>query len=433
MRIHDKRRKWRRVDKYSLQGEIVRGLVLQGGGAKGAFQAGAIKALLERGYTFDGVVGTSIGALNATLMAQGEFDILYTVWETMGIDKVLDVDAEKWSKIKSKDFSKTTISYIKDFVVNFFRKGGLETTKAKALISQYTNEEKLRKSKIDFGLVTVMRKGEFSFEAKTLFKDDIPEGMIADYVMASANFPLFTKHTIGENRYYDGGLYDNLPINMLLDKGYDDIVAIRLGDSLAPVKKPYISEAKIMYIDPSDKIGSVLDFDSANIQKAIKTGYYDAIRAIDKLDGRKYCIEPLDANAFDALMLNLPDSFYDYCVKVFETDFSGVRLDKYIFVSKKLQEMLKLKSERKVVWMTLIEIFAEYAGVDRYKVYSFDELLEKLRYEYYRGFRFAADIKKKLQKSNTREAKGMQIIKALLKLLGEAKGDSIIELSDGQE
>ena len=45
------------------------GLVLEGGGAKGSYHAGAIKALHESGYSFDGVMGTSIGAINGAIVA----------------------------------------------------------------------------------------------------------------------------------------------------------------------------------------------------------------------------------------------------------------------------------------------------------------------------------------------------------------------------
>ena len=50
------------------------GVALEGGGARGAFHVGAIKALLEEGYEIDGVVGTSIGAFNAAMIAQGDFE-----------------------------------------------------------------------------------------------------------------------------------------------------------------------------------------------------------------------------------------------------------------------------------------------------------------------------------------------------------------------
>ena len=49
----------------------MKGLVLEGGGTKGAYQLGAYKALKELGMEFDGIVGTSIGALNAAFIIQG--------------------------------------------------------------------------------------------------------------------------------------------------------------------------------------------------------------------------------------------------------------------------------------------------------------------------------------------------------------------------
>ena len=53
------------------------GLVLEGGGAKGAYQAGAIKALLDNDYKFDLITGTSIGAINGAFLVQGNFDEIY--------------------------------------------------------------------------------------------------------------------------------------------------------------------------------------------------------------------------------------------------------------------------------------------------------------------------------------------------------------------
>lgn len=396
----------------------MKGLVLQGGGAKGAFQAGAVRALFERGYTFDGVVGTSIGALNALMIAQGDFELLYSLWENMAIDKVLDIDLQKWNKIKEKDFDKDTIEYLKDLIVDFFKKGGLDSTKAKALIDKYASEEKLRNSSMDYGLVTVKRKGELSFEAMIMFKEDIPEGMLSDYVMASANFPLFTKHMIGDSRYYDGGLYDNLPINMLLEKGYDSIVAIRLGDTIAPVKKPYLDEVEILYIDPSDDIGSVLDFDANNIKRVLKAGYYDAVRRLDGLDGKKYCIEYINEDEFDLMMLKLSNNFYENCMTVFEYEKTDNKLEKYLYICKRLAGLFRL-DKRKEAWLTLIEVFAEYAGIDKYKIYSIQTLAECLINKCRNGYSFDADIKRKFLRQNTKEIKAMHILNALLQELSD--------------
>ena len=56
------------------------GLVLEGGGARGAFQIGAFQALNEKGFRFDGIVGTSIGAINGALLAQGDFELAQAWW-----------------------------------------------------------------------------------------------------------------------------------------------------------------------------------------------------------------------------------------------------------------------------------------------------------------------------------------------------------------
>ncbi len=51
----------------------MRGLVLEGGGVKGAYHIGVLKALRENGLDkFDGYVGTSIGAINAAMLAAGD-------------------------------------------------------------------------------------------------------------------------------------------------------------------------------------------------------------------------------------------------------------------------------------------------------------------------------------------------------------------------
>jgi hypothetical protein len=66
------------------------GLVLGGGGAKGAYQIGCWKALRESGIVnFDAVAGTSVGALNAVLIAQDEFGKAESIWHDMSFGRVL--------------------------------------------------------------------------------------------------------------------------------------------------------------------------------------------------------------------------------------------------------------------------------------------------------------------------------------------------------
>ena len=80
------------------------GLVLEGGGAKGAYQIGAWKALRELGVKIKGVAGTSVGALNGAMIVQNDFDTAYEVWHNISFGKILKVDEEIILKIKEGQF-----------------------------------------------------------------------------------------------------------------------------------------------------------------------------------------------------------------------------------------------------------------------------------------------------------------------------------------
>jgi predicted acylesterase/phospholipase RssA len=67
----------------------MKALVLSGGGALGAYEAGVIRGLFEKGASFDLICGTSIGALNASFVAQGRLQQLETIWSTIGASPVI--------------------------------------------------------------------------------------------------------------------------------------------------------------------------------------------------------------------------------------------------------------------------------------------------------------------------------------------------------
>ena len=59
------------------------GLVLEGGGTKGAYHIGAYKALGELGLKINSIVGTSIGAVNGALFAQDDFLLAEQIWDNI--------------------------------------------------------------------------------------------------------------------------------------------------------------------------------------------------------------------------------------------------------------------------------------------------------------------------------------------------------------
>ena len=77
------------------------GLVLEGGGAKGAYQIGAWKALKEAGIHIKGIAGTSVGALNGALIAMDDFEKAEKIWETIRYSRVMDVDDDLMEQLKT--------------------------------------------------------------------------------------------------------------------------------------------------------------------------------------------------------------------------------------------------------------------------------------------------------------------------------------------
>ena len=72
-----------------MQSEKITAAVLSGGGAKGAFQAGALQVLQEKGYRFDIVSGVSVGTLNGAMLATDQLPRLIEVWKNLSPEQVL--------------------------------------------------------------------------------------------------------------------------------------------------------------------------------------------------------------------------------------------------------------------------------------------------------------------------------------------------------
>ncbi len=64
-------------------------LIMSGGGAKGAFQAGVIEQLTKQEWTPDAVAGISVGALNGVMVATGKSDELVKIWQELREEQVL--------------------------------------------------------------------------------------------------------------------------------------------------------------------------------------------------------------------------------------------------------------------------------------------------------------------------------------------------------
>ncbi|MGI6679181.1 MAG: patatin-like phospholipase family protein [Dehalobacterium sp.] len=353
------------------------GLALEGGGAKGAFHMGAVKAFFEEGYQFSGITGTSIGALNGAIIAQGDFETGYQIWENIDNSLLFGLEKSFLDKITQRRIDKETIFYLTTKIKEFIGNKGIDTSKIKGVIESIIDEEKLRNSPIDFGLVTVSLSDMKPLE---LFKEDIPQGQMMEYLMSSASLPGFKMERIEGKYFLDGAFYDNCPINLLAGKGYKEIIAIRTF-SFGITQDIKYPDVKLTTVKPSEDLGGILNFDSSLIQRNLLMGYFDAQRVMKGLKGKKYYIQPVDEDFFFHALYKIPDEEIKHLGTLFglrEAPPKRMLFEKMIpFVARNLG--LNSSASYQDIIISLFEELAENEEVEKYKIYTLDQFLTEIR------------------------------------------------------
>ncbi len=255
------------------------GLVLGGGGTKGAYHVGVWRALCDMKIEISAVCGTSIGSINAAVIAMGNAKEDFKLWDGISMDDVV-----KTSQLGEVGENLFDIKNFKTVFENIYKNDGLETEPLRKLIEGIIDEDKMRASDILYGLVTFSLDKK---EGEELFLEDIPKGKLVDYIMASAAMPGLKKTVIGDKKYVDGAFYDNLPSGMLIRRGITDIITVDVG-GVGIVKDVPKTGINHINIKCSQNVVGMLDFDEDNIEKAIKLGYYDCLKAFSRTCGRFY-------------------------------------------------------------------------------------------------------------------------------------------------
>ena len=269
-------------------------IVLSGGGSKGSYQLGVWKALKKLHIKYDIVTGTSIGALNGVLMTEKSYFKAKRIWKTLNLEYL-------FNKLPQ---SNSNIDVLKLYGDSLIKEGGMDIKKIESIIEKYLNKKKFYKSKINFGLIT------YNFTTKKpliLSKNEIPKDKLVDYLMASATcFPAFKMKEIDGDKYIDGGYYDNLPIELAINLGADNLIIVDLN---APgLKRKPSKQVKHIIIKPRNNISFFLNFNKKDAKTNIKYGYNDTMKAFKKLDGNKFTFKK---NSISKYYLKKKDKIID--------------------------------------------------------------------------------------------------------------------------
>lgn len=361
------------------------GLVLEGGGAKGAYQIGAWKALREAGVKIKGVAGASVGSLNGALICMDELERAEEIWKNIDYSQVMSVSNETMKALKNKDFKSLNLQELITRGFQLLKDGGFDITPLKNLIEEVVgDEEKIINSDREFYSVTYsvsdrkelvvdLRKGEM--------------GTVKDMLLASAYFLAFKNEKLGGKRYMDGGGFNNVPLDVLIDHDYKDIIVIRIYgwgfDKERVVKIP--DGIMVYHIAPRQDLGGILEFDKKQARKNLTLGYYDAKRFLYGLSGRVYYIDAPNTEPyyFDKMVSEM-ELLKWYMKDVLSQEgleiLNGYRLFTETLFPKLARE-LKLKEDwnYKDLYLGFLEDLAKRLKVKRFKIYTVEQLLFEIR------------------------------------------------------
>lgn len=360
------------------------GIVLEGGGAKGSYQIGAWKALREAGIKIKGIAGTSVGALNGALICMDALEQAEALWENIRYSQVMDIDDMVMESIRKKDLKTISLTDVFAEVKKVLKAGGFDIAPLRNLIGETVDEEKIRNSDRELFVSAISLS-----DLKPLIIDmkEVGEGEMGDMLLASAYFPAFKSEKLGGKRYTDGAAANNVPVDVLVDRGYQEIICIRIyGLGLDTERFFSVPEGvNVYHIAPRQSLGGILEFNPKKARRNMSLGYLDSQRLLYGLGGRRYYLYAPESETyyFDKMMSEIR----------FLTDYPDPELEPYrpgpndgcrvyterFFPAIARKEGLKEDWDYRDLYLLILEKLAGKLRISRFKVYTVEELLLKIR------------------------------------------------------
>lgn len=218
-----------------------RALVLSGGGAKGAFQYGALRYMMDHeiqgeplAHYFNIISGVSVGALNGVMLAQNRFDALEKLWENITTQKVYEGNLN---------------------IFRIFRKllthqlGVMSNKPLLKLIDENISLREVDQEHCDFMFGTVSLDSGLYYTFHTNDFDD--EVQFRNGILGSASMPVIwppvssisNKDGIQFRQLVDGGVRNVSPLGDVIDYDPDEVIIINCNSEDF---KPYPDPAKNM-------------------------------------------------------------------------------------------------------------------------------------------------------------------------------------------
>ncbi|MDD7796380.1 patatin-like phospholipase family protein [Clostridium sp. 'White wine YQ'] len=262
------------------------GLVFAGGGARGAYQIGVWKAFIELGIDkyISAVSGTSIGALNSVMFLSGNIELAERVWLNISKEKILptsNFDLLKRGTLIA--IGNKNMKFIKKYIPTVLEQGNISRSGLLEILDNYIDFDTILKNEKSC-YVTCSKMPELTPRYFRLNDYDI--STVKEILLATSAIPMiYESEEIHENRYLDGGMTDNTPIQPLYGEGCDIIIVVNLNKNFV-IDRHLFPKTKIIEISPrniTDSVSETLDFNVPNIKRKIGEGYMETFELLEPI------------------------------------------------------------------------------------------------------------------------------------------------------
>ena len=278
------------------------GMVFAGGGRRGAFQVGIVKALAQMEIEPSVITGTSIGALNSAVVASSTSMLeaaekLETLWLGLDTSKVVQVDKQALQYISGfKKFGLFDSNKVEEIIKNAVDFDSLLARTSRELyVGVYPATKDTGITGFDDILRDLWRYLKSKDKTTFLKIQELEKQVALKALMASAAFPIaFKPVPIGDNSFRDGGMGDrlkeqgNVPFEPLIKTKCTHCIVASAGDGSLWNRHDWKNSNTILEIRPSkplqnnSKVTSLFDFDPTETRSLIEQGLKDTIFHFEK-------------------------------------------------------------------------------------------------------------------------------------------------------
>lgn len=355
------------------------GVALEGGGTKGAYHAGALKAIEFMGIDVKGVTGTSIGSINGAFYVQEGIDALIQFWENIQPEHLIPDHLDTYRKSLMTGHVDDYWQLLKEFRETFVS-GGLDLINFKKTLYEHIDEDQIRTKDKVFGLVTYSLSDLKPIE---IMLSEMPEGKLIEYLIASSYLPGFKREKLGGKSFIDGAFHDNLPVNLLIEHGFQHIIAV---ESLGLGLKQKIKDktVSVIYITPSDDTGGTIDFRKEMIEKNLKMGYFDALKVLNHYYGQWFYLTDIWSPEKAWRFFNqFSEEEVESLASILNIEMMPYKRCLFEKIIPKMMELIHIPhyAEYNMILIYILEYLGKLLKIDRFVLMTMDELIQKILIE----------------------------------------------------